>query len=94
MPVSYPTANPPQAWAAGAMPYLLETLLGLVPEGLERRLRIVRPLLPDFVDELEARGLRVGAAKTDLRFTRRRKGETDVDVLDIEGQLGIHVEST
>ena len=94
MPVSYPTANPPQAWAAGAMPYLLETLLGLVPEGLERRLRIVRPLLPDFVDELEVRGLRVGAAKTDLRFTRRRNGETDVDVLAIEGQLGIHVEST
>jgi len=94
MPVSYPAANPPQAWAAGAMPYLLETLLGLVPEGLERRLRVVRPMLPDFVDELEVRGLRVGAAKTDLRFTRQTKGETDVEVLTIEGQLDIQVEST
>jgi glycogen debranching enzyme len=94
MPLSYPSANPPQAWAAGALPYLLETLLGFVPEGLDRRLRIVRPMLPDFVDELEVHGLRVGAAKTDLRFTKRTKGKTDVKVLAIEGQLDVRVEST
>jgi glycogen debranching enzyme len=92
MPVSYPTANPPQAWAAGAVPYLLESFLGFMPEGLEGRLRIVRPMLPDFVDELEVHGLRVGAAKADLRFTTRSNGKTHVQVLRVEGPLDVQVE--
>lgn len=32
-PVPYPAANIPQAWACGAVIYLLETLLGVVPSG-------------------------------------------------------------
>ncbi|MEE8471684.1 MAG: glycogen debranching N-terminal domain-containing protein [Dehalococcoidia bacterium] len=32
-PVSYPAANVPQAWACGALIYLLETLLGVMPAG-------------------------------------------------------------
>ena len=32
-PVPYPAANIPQAWACGAVIYLLETLLGVVPAG-------------------------------------------------------------
>lgn len=97
VPISYPTANPPQAWAAGAVPYVLESLLGFVPEGLEGRLRIVRPMLPDFVDALEVYGLRVGAAKVDLRFTTRsnrktHNGKTHVEVLRVEGPLDVQVQ--
>src|SRR5262249_17894609 len=32
VPVRYPVACHPQAWAAGTVPYLLETSLGLMPE--------------------------------------------------------------
>jgi glycogen debranching enzyme len=32
-PVPYPSANAPQAWASGAVIYLLETLLGVLPVG-------------------------------------------------------------
>ncbi len=32
-PVSYTAANIPQAWAAGAVVYLLETILGVIPSG-------------------------------------------------------------
>jgi glycogen debranching enzyme len=39
LPVSYPVACHPQAWAAGSVPYLLTTLLGLMPEAFDRRLR-------------------------------------------------------
>ena len=92
MPISYPTANPPQAWAAGAVPYVLESFLGFIPEGLERRLRIVRPMLPQFVEELEVHGLRVGQATVDLRFTTRPNGDTHVEVLRIEGPLDVQVE--
>lgn len=92
VPVFYPAANPPQAWAAGAVPYFLETLLGLAPEGLEHRLRIVRPMLPNFLDELEVRGLRVGGAETDLRFIRGSEDNIEVDVLKVEGHLEVLVE--
>jgi len=37
-PVPYAAANAPQAWASGAMVYLIETLLGVMPAG-ERLLR-------------------------------------------------------
>ncbi len=32
-PVPYPAANAPQAWASGAVIYLLETFLGVLPAG-------------------------------------------------------------
>ena len=91
IPISYPVACHPQAWAAGAMPFLLETLLGLVPEAFERRLRIVRPILPDFLDRLQLRRLRVGRAKLDLGFQQGPRG-IEVEVLKVEGDLSVVVE--
>ncbi|HLQ27060.1 MAG TPA: glycogen debranching N-terminal domain-containing protein [Acidiferrobacterales bacterium] len=91
VPVRYPVANHPQAWAAGAAPYLLETMLGLVPEAFEQRLRIVRPILPEFVHYLELIGLRVGGSNVDLRFERNGAG-TEVKVLTVTGELDVQVQ--
>jgi glycogen debranching enzyme len=93
VPVNYPVADHPQAWGAGSVPYLLECLLGLVPEAFDRRLRLVRPLLPDFVDWLEVRGLRVGSALVDLRLQQTRQ-EIAVEVLSVDGDLDVVVEPT
>jgi glycogen debranching enzyme len=70
LPVSYPVACQPQAWSAGAVPYLLTTVLGLEGDGFESRLRIVRPNLPENINEVQVCGLRVGQGSVDLRFTR------------------------
>src|SRR6476659_867577 len=70
IPVSYPVACQPQAWSAGAVPYLLTAVLGLEADGFESKLRIVRPMLPENVNEVEVHGLRVGQGSVDLRFTR------------------------
>jgi glycogen debranching enzyme len=70
IPVSYPVACQPQAWSAGAVPYLLTAVLGLEANGFESKLRIVRPMLPENVNEVEVHGLRVGQGSVDLRFTR------------------------
>ncbi|HEV2875255.1 MAG TPA: glycogen debranching N-terminal domain-containing protein [Thermoleophilaceae bacterium] len=72
-PVPYPVACRPQAWAAGAIPLLVATGLGLVPDALAGRLRVVRPLLPRWVGRLSLEGLRVGDARVDLRFERAGK---------------------
>jgi glycogen debranching enzyme len=69
-PVRYPVACSPQAWAAAAMPYALMSLLGLEPDALEHRLRIVGPRLPARVDRLSLEGVRVGQAIVDLNFLR------------------------
>ncbi len=92
VPVAYPVACHPQAWAAGSIPYMVETALGLVPDAFERRLRIVRPTLPDFVHDLELHDLRVGDARADLRFERTAETRVAVDVLKIEGDLEILVQ--
>lgn len=74
VPVDYPLASKPQAWAAGAVPYMLTSLLGLQPETDADRLNIVCPVLPESVDWLELDGLKVGPHRADLRFERTRGG--------------------
>ena len=90
-PVRYPVANHPQAWGAGSVPFMLTTLLGLEPDAFSRRLRIVRPMLPDFVERLDMTRLAVGAAKVDLRFTRTAKDVT-VDILRLDGELDVDID--
>jgi glycogen debranching enzyme len=91
VPVRYPVACHPQAWAAGSIPYFVEVSLGLTPEGYERRLRIIRPILPDFVDRLEVHRLRVGSGHVDLSFERSSDGVA-VKVLKVEGPLDVIIE--
>jgi glycogen debranching enzyme len=92
LPVRYPVACHPQAWAAGAVPFLLATALGLEPEAFARRLRIVRPMLPETVDDLELRRLRIGDGRVDLRFRRGAGDRLDVDILAVKGNLDVVVD--
>jgi glycogen debranching enzyme len=94
VPVHYPVACHPQAWAAGSVPYLLTALLGLGPDGFAKRLRVVRPVLPDGANELELHGLRVGAARADLRFERAGGPRATVKVLKVEGPLDVVVDES
>ncbi|HEX3203669.1 MAG TPA: glycogen debranching N-terminal domain-containing protein [Nitrospiraceae bacterium] len=91
VPVPYPGANHPQAWASGSIPYMLQSMLGLRPEAFEQRLRIVRPMLPDFIDEVELHRLRVGEAQVDLRFERNANDVFAVRTLRVTGRLDVVV---
>lgn len=70
-PTHTPRADPLQAWSAGAMPFMVSELLGLKADGFGKRLHIRRPLLPDGVDSLAVRDLRMGASTVSLRFERQ-----------------------
>jgi hypothetical protein len=70
---------------------MIETSLGLMPEAFEHRLRIIRPILPEFIDELEVHRLRVRDAQVDLRFERTRDGSVKVNILKLKGQLDVVV---
>ncbi len=87
-PVRYPVACHPQAWASGAVPYLLQACLGLEADGFEQRLKVVDPTLPRSCTHLEVRNIRVGKGAADLRF--ERAGENvRMHVLRAEGALRV-----
>jgi glycogen debranching enzyme len=69
-PTAYPVACSPQAWAAAAPFMLLASVLGLRVEAKYKRLVFERPMLPQFIDDIVIRNLRVGAAAVDLRVHR------------------------
>ena len=87
-PVPYPVACRPQAWAAGAIPYLLTAGLGLHAAGLDRTLRIRRPSLPRWVNRVEVKQLRVGDARVDLLFERAGSRVTVTDA-HVDGQCDV-----
>ena len=93
IPVPYPVACKPQAWAAGAIPYLLTSALGLRADGLDRRLVVRRPRLPRRLGRVEVEDLRIAGARVDLVF--ERAGRDDRVVLTdarIEGDVEVAVE--
>jgi hypothetical protein len=90
--VPYPVACLPQAWAAGAVPHLVAVGLGLEPDGLERRLRIRRPLLPRHLDRAEVRGLRVAGARIDLVFERATGGHVTLADARVDGDVVVCLE--
>jgi len=90
IPVNYPVACHPQAWAAGTLPFLLITLLGLEPDAFHKRVRIVRPLLPQGIDRLDIKGLHVDRASVDLTFKRDNTG-VHVEVTNLDGELEVEV---
>ena len=92
-PVPYPVACQPQAWAAGAIPSLTTSALGLVPDGLERRLRVRRPSLPRWLSRVEVRGLRVAGSSVDLLFERvGGDGQVALTDVQIEGDVEVVLE--
>jgi glycogen debranching enzyme len=87
-PVPYPVACSPQAWAAGTPLMLLQASLGLIPDAPRGVLRISRPELPAWLNDVTLTALRVGQGEVDLRFTRAH-GETHCAVLAVRGDLRI-----
>jgi len=92
-PIPYPETCSPQAWAAGALPFMLTSSLGLEPDALNRRLRVVRPALPAFLGEVTMRGVRIGEATADLSW-RRRGAKTEVRVLGTQGELQVVIDES
>jgi glycogen debranching enzyme len=83
-PVQYPVSCSPQAWASGSIFLILMSVLGIRPSAQRRELNIVNPELPEFLEHLSIRNMRVGGSRVGLDFTRRGE-RTFCNVVDIEG---------
>ncbi|MFW6074504.1 MAG: amylo-alpha-1,6-glucosidase, partial [Chloroflexota bacterium] len=89
-PTLYPVACLPQAWAAGAVFMILGACLGLEIDAPKRQLRIVNPVLPEYLDDLTITDLQVGDVVVDLVFHRYER-DTSVNVLRRSGKLEVMI---
>jgi glycogen debranching enzyme len=69
-PTSYPVACAPQAWAAGAVFLLLQSCLGLSVRAHESRIYLHHSRLPEAIELVRIRNLRLGSSSLDLIFER------------------------
>ena len=83
-PVQYPVSCSPQAWASGAMFLILASVLGMHASAPRKELDIINPVLPEWLDHLHIRNLRVGRSRVGLDFSRRGD-RTFCNVVDVEG---------
>jgi glycogen debranching enzyme len=88
VPVPYPVACRPQAWAAGSFLLITQAMLGLCPDAANNRLYIVDPRLPEFLQRVRVSNLRVGNSTVDLLYLRRGKG-TWVRTTRVDGDLQV-----
>lgn len=87
-PTLYPVACSPQAWASGAIFMVLQACLGISIHAKENRVYLHRPALPEALQRVQIRNLRIGNASLDLVFDRhehtvgldipRRSGDIEV----------------
>jgi glycogen debranching enzyme len=70
-PTQYPVACSPQAWASATPLCLLQASLGL--ELLDRtgEVKFYRPMLPDFLDHVQLRNLRLSTGSVDVLLHRQ-----------------------
>jgi glycogen debranching enzyme len=89
-PTHYPVACSPQAWASATPFTLLEASLGLEFDPFNGEIRLRNPRLPDFLDEVVLRDVRLSSSSVDLRV--RRHGSTvSLDTPRISGDIRVSI---
>ena len=85
-PTQYPVACSPQAWASATPLCLLQASLGL--ELLDRtgEIKFYRPMLPDFLDSVRLRNLRLSTGSVDV-LLHRQDGNVGVTVTRLDGDV-------
>ncbi|HJT89614.1 MAG TPA: amylo-alpha-1,6-glucosidase [Bryobacteraceae bacterium] len=87
-PTLYPVACSPQAWSAGAVFLVLQSCLGLAVSARESRVYLYYSALPEAVQKVRIRNLKLGNSSVDLAF--ERYGQTvGVDILRRTGDVEI-----
>ncbi|MDI6853766.1 MAG: amylo-alpha-1,6-glucosidase [Deltaproteobacteria bacterium] len=89
-PTLYPLACAPQAWASAAVFYLLQACLGLSFSSEKPQICFTHPRLPEYLQWVEVRNLRVGPGSVDL-LLRRHHRDVGVNVLRKDRNVEIAV---
>lgn len=88
VPVQYPVACRPQAWASGTPLLMIRSYGGFAADAPNGKLYIDRPRLPSWLHRMEILGMRVGKARIDLVFSNNQ-GVTATEIPRKDGDLEI-----
>lgn len=89
-PTLYPVACSPQAWAAGSVFLLLQSMFGLSFAPEKPQIRFENPSLPSFLKWVRIQNFRIGEATVDLKL-HRHPGEVGLNVERKDGDVQIVV---
>jgi glycogen debranching enzyme len=87
-PTGYPVACSPQAWSAAVPFAFLQACLGFELAYATNEVRFTNPWVPDFLNDVTLRGLRIGGSRLDLRLNRHGADVT-VNVLARDGDARV-----
>lgn len=87
-PTLYPVACDPQAWAAASIFFMLQACLGLSIQAPENKIWFNRPVLPNFLNEINVRNLKIGPNLLDLSF-QRDDHDVSINIKKKEGVIEI-----
>src|SRR5205823_8560836 len=89
-PTLYPVACNPQAWASGAVFCIIQACLGLRFDPLACRLYFDNPQLPEYIEKLEIKNLKVNSAVLDVSCIRHAE-DVAVNVRHRTGKVEVVV---
>ncbi len=89
-PTQYPVACSPQAWASATPLCLLQATLGLELLDRSGEVAFYRPLLPDFLDHVLLRNLRLSRGSADV-LLHRHGNNIAATVTRREGDIAVVV---
>ena len=87
-PTQYPVACSPQAWASATMFALLQATLGLKLSAGSGEISFYRPVLPEFLDRLHVRNVRLNGGSADVLLQRHGRDVT-VTQTRRDGDVGV-----
>lgn len=85
-PTLYPVACAPQSWATASVFLLLQSALGLSIQAPQGQIHFTYPLLPEFLQEIQIKNLKVGEAAVDLSLQRHPQ-DVGINVTRKEGEV-------
>ncbi len=89
-PILYPVACAPQSWAVASVFLLVQACLGISISGAQAEVRFTHPVLPDAIQYLEIKNLRVGEASVDLAVRHKARG-VSVNIERRQGNVNVVV---
>jgi hypothetical protein len=91
-PLQFPVACSPQSCSAAAPFLLLQSVLGISIDALDRQIVLAHPVVPEGFEEIRVKNLEVGEASVDFTV-RRHAGSVSVSVERREGKLDLVIRS-
>jgi glycogen debranching enzyme len=91
-PLQFPVACSPQSVSAASPFLLLQSVLGISIDALDRQIVLAHPVVPEGFEEIRVKNLEVGEASVDFTV-RRHGGSVSVSVERREGKLDLVIRS-